>query len=331
MEIPPGTLTLQRAFAAFVLCAALAASWLEHGSPLAAKIRAGRPYLCWVAAREDRAPAPRLHLAIYDPPRRSLAVLHIPDETGLGGRRTLGKAFLEALRASDDLGAAVRATQDLAAAKLSALSPEPADWSGVARMTLDVGAPDAESEPPLRAALALKSRLRSPRIWLALARAAVRGLASGDRAAADPLLFALELRRVPLERVQPAWLPADEQAASLLGRLLSGEPSPPNEIAPTAEVLNGAGVDGLASQAAKMLRLRGVDVVMTGAAPRPRERTVVYDRIGDFSRAAAVRGMLDCPFARVVTRQDPARAADVSVELGADCGGQGAEVGPDPH
>jgi hypothetical protein len=134
---------------------------------------------------------------------------------------------------------------------------------------------------------------------------------------------------VPVEALRPAWLPADELAAPLLARLLSGEPPEPGEGAATAEVLNGAGVDGLAAHVKKMLRLRGVDVIETRGAPRPRERTVVYDRIGDFARAEAVRAMLGCRDARTVTRVDPSRAVDVSVELGADCAGLGVSAGPD--
>lgn len=322
-------LTLQRAFAALVAAASLFASWVEHGSPLAAKARSGRPYLFWVAAREEHAPAPRLHLAVYDPLRRSLCVLFVPEDARLEDKRSVGKAFVEALRARDDYGAAVRAAEDLAGAKLAALSPEPADWGGAGRLSLEVGEPDEESEPPLRAALALKTRLRSPRTWADLARSAFRGLAAGDRAAADPLLLALELRRVPLERVRPAWLPPDALAAPLLGRVLAGEDAAPREGATLAEVLNGAGVDGLAAQAKKMLRLRGVDVVEARGSARRRERTVVYDRVGDFARAEAVRSALGCRKARTVTRLDPARAVDVSVELGADCVELGAAAGPD--
>jgi hypothetical protein len=329
MEQSPAALTAQRAVAALLVGLALGVSWVEHGSPLAAKVRSGRPYLFWVDARESREPAPRLPLGVYDPVRRTLSVLHVPDDTRLEGRRTLGKAFIEALRAADDMGAAARAAQDLAGAKLAALSPEPADWTGAGRLRLDVGDPDEESEPPLRAALALKSRLRSPRAWWALGRRALRALAAGDRAGADELLLSLELRSVPVEALRPAWLPADELAAPLLARLLSGEPPEPGEGAATAEVLNGAGVDGLAAHVKKMLRLRGVDVIETRGAPRPRERTVVYDRIGDFARAEAVRAMLGCRDARTVTRVDPSRAVDVSVELGADCAGLGVSAGPD--
>jgi methyl coenzyme M reductase alpha subunit len=52
---------------------------------------------------------------------------------------------------------------------------------------------------------------------------------------------------------------------------------------------------------------------------RPRLRTVVYDRTGDFDRAARVRAALGCPTAIATTRIDALRGVDASVELGGDC------------
>ncbi|HEX7603527.1 MAG TPA: LytR C-terminal domain-containing protein, partial [Polyangiaceae bacterium] len=69
-----------------------------------------------------------------------------------------------------------------------------------------------------------------------------------------------------------------------------------------------------------ILRSRGVDVLTTGSAGS-RARTVVYDRVGDFSRAERMRAALGCPSARTVTRLDPSRAVDVSIVLGGDCAG----------
>jgi hypothetical protein len=84
------------------------------------------------------------------------------------------------------------------------------------------------------------------------------------------------------------------------------------------EVLNGTDAAGLAAQAAKVLRSKGVDVMSLGKG-RPRLRTVVYDRTGDFVRAARVRKALGCPTAITATRIDALRGVDASVELGADC------------
>jgi len=139
-------------------------------------------------------------------------------------------------------------------------------------------------------------------------------------AAADALLLTLELRRTPLESLQPALLPDDPAAPAFLGRAFAPFPEPREEDkAIVVEVLNGTDAAGLAAQAAKVLRSRGVDVMALGQAPRPRSRTVVYDRIGDFERAARVRAALGCPTAIAATRIDPLRGVDVSVELGGDC------------
>jgi hypothetical protein len=134
----------------------------------------------------------------------------------------------------------------------------------------------------------------------------------------DPLFLGLELRRVPVERLEPARLPDESRAAGLLASLMTPTPSEEPPAVVTAEVLNAADDPGLASRAAKMLRFKGVDVLTLGTA-RPRRRTMVYDRVGDYSRAARTLAALGCPSGRAMTRVDPSRVVDVSVELGADC------------
>ena len=122
MELARRALIAERVLATALLGAALGAAWASGGSPLSASIDAGRPWLAWVEAREPgRASVPTLHLAAYDPVARRLALLHIPGETKLTGRRTLEKAYLDALKAdeSPDGGArAARAAEDLAEARL---------------------------------------------------------------------------------------------------------------------------------------------------------------------------------------------------------------------
>lgn len=311
-------MNVQRALAAAALAAALGAAWAESGSGLAARVRDGRPWTAWVEARErGRSAPPSFHFAVYDPTARRLSLVHVPGELKLEKRRTLERAYLDALKASEDPDTAARAAEDLAEARLRELSPEPVP-SAATRLTVEVAPPETEDEPAVAAALALKARGRSPRAWLSLARRAVRARRAGDRDAFDPLLFALELRRMPLENAEPARLPDEAQAPSLLGRILRAEPREPDGRAVTAEVLNDAGAPGLATRAGKMLRLKGVDVLTTGSS-RPRARTLVYDRVGDFRRAASVLSALGCPAARAVTRVDPSRVVDVSVELGGDC------------
>lgn len=319
MEFPRGAIALQRALAVGGLAASLGLAWVEAGSPLAARERDGRPWLAWIEARERGvSAAPSFHLALWDPVRRRLTVLHAPGEAKLDKRRTLDKGWLDALKASDDPDAAARAAEDLAEARLRELSPEPIP-EVTGRLRVEVPPLGPDDEPSAAAVDALLARGRSARAWLRLARDAARGLRSGDRAAADGLLFALELRKAPRGAERPARLPDEAQAPALLGRLFGADPLPDGR-ATVAEALNGTAEPGLAARAAKMLRLSGVDVLAVGAdKAAARERTVVYDRVGDFARARRVLDALRCPSARAVTRVDASRAVDASVLLGADC------------
>ena len=320
MEYPRRALIVQRVLAAALLAAALGTAWAENGSTFAGRVRDGRLWLAWVEARErGGAASPSLHLAIYEPTRRRLALLHVPGDLKLGGRRTLERAYLEALKETGDPDASARAAEDLAEARLRELSPEPIPEIS-SRLAVEIAPAAPEDEPSVETVLELKARGRNPRTWVALARRAGRAFAAGDRSGLDPLLFALELRRASIEELQPARLPADDLAPSLLGRLLAAEKLPDDGRASIVEVLNGAGAPGLASRAAKVLRSKGVDVLTTGSAAS-RARTLVYDRVGDFSRAEKARAALGCRSARSVTRLDPSRAVDVSIALGADCAG----------
>jgi len=320
MEFSRRALIVERLLAVLLLAAALGAAWAESGSSLAARVRQGRPWLAWIEARERGRPAmPSLQLAVYDPVPRRLRLIQVPGELKLEpkGRRTLERAYLEALKQTEDPDAAARAAEDLAEAHLRELSPEPIpEVSG--RLLIELSPLEADDEPSLEAARELKARGRRFRTWVSLARQAARGLISRDRSGLDALLFALELRRTPFERIEPARLPSDDLAPDFLGRVLSAEAPPENARPATAEVLNGTGEPGLASRVAKVLRSKGVDVLTPASAPS-RARTLVYDRIGDFARAEKARAALGCPDARTVTRVDPSRAVDVSVELGLDC------------
>ena len=82
MEFPRRALIAERALAAALLASALGAAWAENGSPLAAAVRGGRPWLSWIEARESGLPsAPSLSLAVYVPSARRLTILHVPKET----------------------------------------------------------------------------------------------------------------------------------------------------------------------------------------------------------------------------------------------------------
>lgn len=321
MEFPRLALNIQRALALLMLAAALGAASVERRSPLANRLRDSKPWLFWLATHAPDGPsAPSFHLGVYDPVRRSLALMRIPSSTRIQDKLTVSRVYANALKAGSDELAAARAVEDLTQIRLAELLPEPIDWSGAGRLTLDIPADESDDEPGLTAIRALKIRARTARTLWRLARPAAKVLLGGDITQADPLLLTLELRRTALEDLQPSVLPDDAAAPAFLSRLLFNRPPPATpEKAVVAEVLNGTDIQGLAAQASKVLRSSGVDVIALGQAPHPRTRTVVYDRTGDFERAARVRSALGCPTAIAATRIDALRGVDASVELGGDC------------
>ncbi len=309
---------MQRVLAALLLMAALAAVWIESKSTLATSVRENRPWLAWLEARErGGTSAPSLHLLIYDPVPRRLVLLHVPNTLKIDKKMTLERAYFEALKATASLEPAAAAAENLAEARLRELSPETFPTVST-RLALEIPPIEEGDEPVVAVAVELKSRARRPRSWVSLLRRGWRALIAGDPAAADPVLFALEMRRIPFENFSLARLPDNDNAPALLSRLMSTEIVSEDIRATTVEVLNGTPESGLASRAAKMLRFKGADVLST-ASTESRARTLIYDRVGDFHRAVAVRLALRCRSARAVTRIDPTRAVDVSVALGADC------------
>lgn len=84
------------------------------------------------------------------------------------------------------------------------------------------------------------------------------------------------------------------------------------------EVLNGAGVRGLAAEAQTLLRRRGFDVIGTGNAS-PADTTVVAATNGTRDEAARVAAALGLPDRRVVDAESAdENAATVRVTLGRD-------------
>lgn len=321
MEFPRAALNIQRGLALVLLLVTLSAAIIERGSPFAHRLRVNRPWPFWLSVRAPgRAAPPSFLLGVYNPLRRSLVLIRIPETAKLQGKLTASRIYADALRATDDEAAASRAVEDLAQIRISALSLEPISWEGAGRLTLDLEAGEPDDEPAAAAARALKARGRSPGALWTLSRRAVSGVLEGDRSAADALLLALELRRTPLEGLEPALLPDDAAAPTFLARAFAPRPAPDDgEKAIVVEVLNGTGSPGLAAQAAKVLRSKGVDVMALGQTDRPRSRTMIYDRTGEFDRAARVRAALGCPAAIAATRIDALRGVDASVELGGDC------------
>jgi len=116
-------------------------------------------------------------------------------------------------------------------------------------------------------------------------------------------------------------------SGSLIAGLLSGEPresaEPGDPVAAIdgerirVEVLNGAGVSGLARDVTRMLRDRNFDVVFYGNAPGGlRDSSVVLDRSGDVADARRVADALGIRAVR--SEPDTALYLEATVILGAD-------------
>lgn len=121
------------------------------------------------------------------------------------------------------------------------------------------------------------------------------------------------------------WLGGEPQPAPA-----GGEPLPPPGERVRVEVLNGAGISGLARDVTRELRDAGFDVVFFGNAPGGRrDTTIVVDRVGDPRHAHRVAGALGVGVVR--SEPDTTLYLEATVILGRDWealrGGAGGEPG----
>jgi hypothetical protein len=82
------------------------------------------------------------------------------------------------------------------------------------------------------------------------------------------------------------------------------------------EVLNGAGINGLARQVTERLRDEGFDVVYYGNASAPQDSTTILDRLGKVEEVRSVGTALGVD--RIVTAIDTTLYLEATVILGRD-------------
>lgn len=313
MELPDDK--LERALVALLMAAVLATAWAESRSSLAQAVRAGRPWLFWLAVAEKReGVAPRLTLGLYRPDRRTVDLILVPGATLIAGERTLEQVYEGFLKEDGSEKEAARQTAEAASAALAPDLPSIglADSAFLYAENVSPAAASPDEAALFDAENWLEARVAGVGFW--------RSLFSPRELPRLRLLA--EFKRLRPEGIRPAELPPAPLRREFLARLLSQEPlAPPGETPIVVEVLNASDAKGIASQAAKILRLAGADVVSVGnAAPEDRaSRTVVYDRSGRVENAFWVRARLNCPRARVATRLRERRLADATVVLAGDC------------
>ncbi len=316
MEFPSGAIRLERALAALLLCGLGALCWLESRSPLAAALREQTPWLFWLALEPSAQPreegnsagdSPLLFLALYRPSRRTLDLIYVPEE---GPSGAYGRSLAEAGKKI-----AVRAMAEAARERVFPYLPDPPPQALPPLIYEKASWPGGEPPMAARAWLAQRS------FWKGLfQKPSPQEEEPSSIGRFDRLLLGLEILRLPRQALRPAWLPEGPARRAFLARLFSAQARPPTRPV-TVEVFNASGLKGLASEATKILRSKGADVVSYGNQA-PGARTLIYDRLGRIENAQAVREMLGCPAAEALTRVSPKSLVDVTVVLARDCGTQ---------
>ncbi|MBI4376931.1 MAG: LytR C-terminal domain-containing protein [Elusimicrobia bacterium] len=313
MELDRG---LGRALTWSAVLTALALTWVwEASTSLARNSLEGRPWACWLALSAPSQDMPHLHLALYSPAAGSLDLIYLPPDAPIG-RQSLA-ALYERARAHADPFEALNqvAPAALSASEAQGLGPEPAVplpliWIEAARQP--------PGKPPLSTRHWLERQMDPLLFWRELFLAALgQGGLRSNLKGRDLIWLALQWHRLDPKDIRAAWLPLPEDQPAFFYARLSSEPSAPETI--SAEIFNASDRKGIASAATKILRSKGVDVVQFGNLPENVERTVVYDRTGDFEKARAVIDRLGCRSAEAVTQIDRKRLIDVTVILAGDC------------
>ena len=134
----------------------------------------------------------------------------------------------------------------------------------------------------------------------------------------DVAVLAWEAFRLEPENLRLHALPAERDRAVFFSRidnpvLREAQPKPT-----TVDILNASGEPGVALQATKVLRLRGLDVVNFGNAATPSPFTRFIDRTASYVEAAAVAQALGCGRPEIADEMDSSRRESVTVILGQD-------------
>ncbi len=132
-------------------------------------------------------------------------------------------------------------------------------------------------------------------------------------------LFWMKARALKLGEVDRVSLSVNPKTDQELAAKLLYPPRTDSSLAVVTEIMNASKIPGLATEAEKVLRLNGMDVVSVGNSETNFTRTVVYDRTGNPSAAWRVWRALGCLNAREETLVDSKNLVDVSVFLAADC------------
>ncbi|MBI5242172.1 MAG: LytR C-terminal domain-containing protein [Elusimicrobia bacterium] len=325
----------------FILAALCAVLWLDLSSPLAAALRTGKPVAGLLSLRLNDRKTPAFYAVVYGPSAGTLDLVHLPPSLVVdASSRTLSEAYGRSLAGGKNPKAAVEAA---AQAALSALNRQPA-WPGRARTPWRIAAKLSSGRIPspfeVRGTLAAVAA--DPLFWLHLPRR-LRALGADAEGLGpyDAFLLAWRLSRLRPDGIslsrppaqtpgEDAWGPkrpakrgkrlfrlVPELFSSILARA-EGRKGAPENVQPTAEVVNASGSPNIALKATKILRLQGFDVVNFGnaSALQPTVRIVVHS--GAPEDAETVIRALGCPESGTLVEFEPDPQTSVTVVLGKD-------------
>jgi hypothetical protein len=189
-----------------------------------------------------------------------------------------------------DFGRIARQQQVLAAVRTAMLNP--LNWPRVPAVVAAVSGTIKSDVTPLDA--------------IAIGAAMLRDPGEPDRLVIDTTLVN------PITGQDGAYLlEARPELKPAVARFLGGSTTA------SIEVLNGAGVAGLANRTADRLTQRGFVIANVGDAPKAQAQTAIFARPGARSTAEQVAATLGIPTARV-SESSNLGAADVQVILGPD-------------
>lgn len=325
----------------------LVTAWMSASSDTSAQMRAPAPWIAWLALRganPDSSNPPAFYLLLYRWDDRVLHAIQIPET------RASLKAYAAALRRSPGEpsdGAVPVAGNALKTAgpnnfvtnNPSSLREDGVEHDSPAAERALIQFHDAELQNWISPQLSLrwKSNLANPgsleevkvwmlswprtfRFWLALPGVLETLRRSGNPkpSAYDVAVLAWEAFRLEPNSLRLHALPPERDRAIFFS-LINNTALPGAQPKPTTvDILNASGEPGVALQATKVLRWRGLDVVNFGNAAAPSPSTRFIDRTALFSEAAAVARALGCDHPEIADEMDSGRRERVTVILGED-------------
>jgi LCP family protein required for cell wall assembly len=189
-----------------------------------------------------------------------------------------------------DFGRIARQQQVLAAVRTALMNP--LNWPRIPTVMVAVSQSIKTDVTPLDA--------------IAIGAAVLRNPGDPDRLVIDTTLV------TPITGIDGAYLlEAKPDLKRAVARFLGGSDTA------SVEILNGAGVAGLASRTADRLTQRGFVISSVGDAPKAQSQTTILVRPGARSAAEQVASALSVPTARV-TESSTLGSADIQVILGPD-------------